>query len=82
MRRSMRRWVAPAFVALSALGYLLIGRAGDERNIRALAAHVGCSVDEARRLYWRARQVGYGAAYAEVFPGRAIPGSEPLAERR
>jgi len=46
--------------------------AGDERNIRALARHLGCSKDEARRLYVAARQDGYGAAYQKVFPrGRA-----------
>jgi hypothetical protein len=50
-------------------------RAGDERNIRALARHLGCSKDDARRLYVAARKDGYGAAYQKVFPqGRASKG--------
>jgi methylphosphotriester-DNA--protein-cysteine methyltransferase len=49
-----------------------IDRAGDERNVRALARHLGCSNDEARRLYAAARKDGYGAAFQQVFPqGRA-----------
>src|SRR5712691_5725094 len=38
-----------------------LDHASDERNIRALARHLGCSKDEARRLYVAARQDGYGA---------------------
>lgn len=74
----MRRRMAAALAAMSALGYVMIGRATDERNIRVLAEHVGCTRAEARRLYRRAREIGYGAAYAEVFPGRAIPGVAPF----
>jgi hypothetical protein len=49
---------------LAALG---LERSDDRRNIRALAAHVGCSEADARRLYRLARQMGYGAAYEQVF---------------
>ena len=75
----MRRRFAALAATLTVVGYMALGRATDERNIRALAAHVGCSVAEARRLYWRSRQLGYGAAYAEVFPGRAIKGIDSFA---
>jgi hypothetical protein len=49
---------------LAALG---LERSDDKRNIRALAEHLSCSQDDARRLYRLARQTGYGAAYEEVF---------------
>ena len=45
-----------------------LDHASDERNIRVLARHLGCSKEEARRLYVSARQDGYGAAYQKVFP--------------
>lgn len=63
--------------AVAAVGWVGLGRAMDERNIRALAAHVGCSLADARRLYRLSRRIGYGAAYAAVFPGRAIRGVPP-----
>jgi hypothetical protein len=75
---AVRRRLAAVAAALTLVGYVALGRATDERNIRALAKHVGCSVAEARRLYWLSRRLGYGAAYAEVFPGRAIPGVAPF----
>jgi hypothetical protein len=49
---------------LAALG---LERSDDRRNIRALAVHLRCSEDVARRVYRLARQKGYGAAYEEVF---------------
>lgn len=51
--------------------------AGDERSIRALARHLGCSRDEARRLYFAARHDGYGAAYQKVFPQGRPPMKDP-----
>ena len=77
----MRRRFLAFAAALTAVGYMALGRATDERNIRALADHVGCSAAEARRLYWLSRRLGYGAAYSEVFPGRAIPGVAPFTVR-
>jgi len=74
----MRRRLAAALAAMSALAYVVVGRATDERNVRVLAEHVGCTRAEARKLYRLARRIGYGAAYAEVFPGRAIPGVAPF----
>lgn len=74
----MRRLAGLAVAMATALGWILLGRATDERNIRALARHVGCTPAEARRLYRLARKVGYGAAYAQVFPGRAIQGRPPF----
>jgi hypothetical protein len=65
-----------ALVGVGIFAYLLraIGQAGDERNIRALAGHLGCSIEDARRLYLLARQDGYGSAYRQVFPsGHVTP---------
>jgi hypothetical protein len=73
----MRRRLALIVAAASAVAITLTGRATDERNIRALQRHVGCTREEARRLYQLSREHGYGAAYAKVFPGRAIPGIAP-----
>lgn len=63
----------------------LLARTSETRNVDALARHLGCSTETARRLYRQARRDGYGAAYANVFRGRAIPGHEPMevdSERR
>jgi len=64
MRPSFR---ATAFVAGLFGFWRLIGRAREEANIRALARHEGCSLEDARRLYVLARQDGYGAAHQAVF---------------
>jgi hypothetical protein len=60
-----------AGVVVGALGLrlarLAVDRSSDARNVRALAAHLDCSLDDARRVYGLARQYGYGAAYEEVF---------------
>jgi hypothetical protein len=64
MRPSLR---ATAFVAGILGSWRLIGRARDEANIRALASHEGCSIEDARRLYVLARQEGFGAAHHAVF---------------
>jgi hypothetical protein len=74
----MRRLTGLALICVSLLASLLIGRAGEERNVRALALHLGCSPETARRLYRLARKDGYGAAYMRVFPGDAIPGIRPF----
>lgn len=66
----MNRKRGLALLATIAASVPVIGRLTDERNIRALARHVGCSQEDARRLYHLARQHGYGAAYTEVFGDR------------
>jgi len=50
-----------------------MGRLGvmrDEANIRRLARHEHCSIEDARRLYELARVEGYGAAHRAVFGSR------------
>ena len=76
----MRRYAA----VLAALGLVvaaarellarLTGRS-DAANIRRLAGRLGCSLEDARRLYQLSREVGYGAAHRAVFGGD--PGREP-----
>jgi hypothetical protein len=41
--------------------------AGDEVNVRRLARRLGCSIEDARRVYDLARQTGFAAAHREVF---------------
>lgn len=72
------RLASLAVVGLVLAARPLLARASDARNVEALARHLGCSTETARRLYRQARRDGYGAAYANVFRGRAIPGHEPL----
>lgn len=74
----MRRLVRLMLLGAVAGALPVLKRTGDERNVRALARHVGCSVGTARRLYQLARRDGYGAAYARVFPGQGIPGIRPF----
>lgn len=76
----MRRLTRMVLIAVAAVAPTFVGRASDERNVRALARHLGCSTETARTLYRLARRDGYGAAYAQVFPGRAIPGIPPFAD--
>jgi hypothetical protein len=40
---------------------------GDRANIRRLAAHIDCSLEEAAELYRLARRDGYPSAYRSVF---------------
>jgi hypothetical protein len=71
MRRFLR-WpatLARPFRALTA--------ARDERNIRRLGRHVGCSIDDARELYRLSRRDGYGAAHEAVF---GVPPGQPRAQ--
>ena len=56
----------------------VIERLDEQRNVRALARHVGCSVETAHGLYRLARREGYGAAYVHTFPGQGIPGVRPF----
>jgi hypothetical protein len=39
----------------------------DDRNIAALAERLGCSLDDAARVYHLARRDGFGSAYRQVF---------------
>ena len=67
---------AKALVSVGIVAYLhqAMGRAGDERNVRALARHLGCSIEDARRLYLLSRRDGYGSAFRQVFPsGQVTP---------
>jgi hypothetical protein len=64
MRTSLR---ASALIAGLLGSWRLLGRAREEANIRAIARHEGCSLEDARRLYVLARQDGYGAAHQAVF---------------
>ena len=73
----MRRIVGAALAAASFLALRLGDRLADERNIRRLAEHEGCSYRDARRLYRLARREGYGAAHGQVFGGRSLPGGGP-----
>ncbi len=73
----MRRIFGAALAAASFLALRLGERLADERNIRRLATHEGCSYQDARRLYRLARQEGYGAAHARVFGGRPVSGGGP-----
>jgi hypothetical protein len=70
-----------AIVTLGFVAYIhhAIGHAGDERNIRALARHLDCSMDDARKLYLASRIDGYGAAYRQVFPNGKAPDAETVA---
>jgi hypothetical protein len=47
------------------LALLSPGRRAERRNIDALAARLGASVDDAAWIYGRSREVGYGAAMLE-----------------
>jgi hypothetical protein len=51
-----------------------LAAARDERNIRRLGRHVGCSMDDARELYRLSRRDGYGAAHEAVF---GVPPGQP-----
>ena len=61
-----------------------LAAARDERNIRRLGRHVGCSMDDARELYRLSRRDGYGAAHEAVFgvpPGQARVQPTPALDR-
>ena len=49
-----------------------LGALRDEANIRRLAEHLGCSMEDARRVYRLSRELGYGAAHQEVFGRREV----------
>lgn len=65
-------------------GYEFLRRRADARNVDRLRAELGCTLDEARRLYSLAREQGFGAAYESVFGApprhgrrRPIPAPKP-----
>jgi hypothetical protein len=66
--RPLRSIEAIVGLGLAVVSLRSIARGGEERNIRALARHLGCSIEDARRLYVAARRDGYGVAYRQVFP--------------
>lgn len=58
---------------------------GDSANIRRLAEHIGCSLDDATAVYRLARRDGYPSAYRAVFGAsgkarRGIRGRQRLPE--
>jgi hypothetical protein len=65
----MRR--APRVHAVLALPFRALSVAYDERNIRRLARRLGCTRDQAREIYRRARQEGFGAAHDAVLGSEA-----------
>ena len=67
MRRARKIVGVVAGVVGLRLARRVLDRSDDGRNVRALAAHLACSVDDARRAYRLARIHGFGAAYEEVF---------------
>jgi hypothetical protein len=74
MRPSLR---ASALIAGLLGSWRLLGRAREEANIRAIARHEGCSIEDARRLYVLARQDGFGAAQKAVFGDHALDRDAP-----
>ena len=56
-------------------------RRRDKANIRRLAQRLGCSIEDATRLYVLARQHGFGSAYAQVF-GSVEPRTSGSAQSR
>jgi hypothetical protein len=63
-----------AVVAWVAIGKVL-GGVWDARNIRRLRDHYGWSDAQAARLYWAAREHGFGAAHAAAV-GRSGTGPD------
>jgi hypothetical protein len=47
-------------------------RYSDARNIDRLCQRYGCSREDGALLYLRSREVGFGAAYREIFGTRII----------
>lgn len=52
-----------------------VERRVDARHIRRLAREVGCTDEEAKRLYRLSRQIGFGAAHEAIFGRRQQHGS-------
>ena len=50
----------------------ITNRYSDARNIERLCQRYGCSREDGTLLYLRSREVGFGAAYREVFGTRII----------
>lgn len=56
----------PSLRALLA-GNELLRRRSDAENVDRLRAQLGCSLEDARRVYALAREQGFGSAYETVF---------------
>ena len=63
-----------SFIALLS-GYEFLRRRADADNVERLRSQLGCSPDEARRLYALAREQGFGGAYETVFGAPPRQGS-------
>jgi hypothetical protein len=61
----------PGIHAFLALPFRALAVAYDERNIRRLARRLGCTRDQAREVYLRAREEGFGAAHSTVLGSEA-----------
>ena len=62
-------------------GYQVLRRRAHQANIRSLQAQLGCTGDEARRIYQLARRDGFGAAYEAVLgsaPTKTAKRIQPL----
>ena len=65
--------IAVGLVVVAALIVRTItNRYSDARNIARLCQRYGCSREDGTLLYLRSREVGFGAAYREVFGTRII----------
>jgi hypothetical protein len=64
----------PSLLALLT-GYEFLRRRSDRQNVDQLRARLGCSLEDARRVYVLAREQGFGSAYETVFG--AVPRQTP-----
>jgi hypothetical protein len=64
----------PSLLALLT-GHELLRRRSDAHNVDRLRAQLGCSLEDARRVYALAREQGFGSAYETVFG--AVPRQTP-----
>jgi hypothetical protein len=70
----------PSSLLADLTGYGLLRRRADRGNIELLRAELGCTLDDARRLYSLAHEHGFGAAYEMVFGAPPRPPSRrPIA---
>jgi DNA-binding transcriptional MocR family regulator len=58
---------------VGAISHPLAFVSGDTANIRRLADHLGCSLDDAQAVYRLARRTGYASAQQTVFANAAKP---------
>ena len=64
--------VAALLVVAALIVRTITNRYSDARNIARLCQRYGCSREDGTLLYLRSREVGFGAAYREVFGTRII----------